>query len=968
MFNTIPVEVLFYECWGISKDNLKPKKCVNLSGARSNVHKHIYPHIIKNETCVMMITSNLAQPKWIYMSCETPILSNVICVRKHRPQISLHYLHQQIAKSTCYPSQILINQKCYLFVWYTSTKYKGITLARVCNIHNTMLEKGLTNAILEVLLNAVSVPFPPILIQDHWKGVSYIKQNVQIKGKNEAVSLETAKGLTACSDANGLLEDKEFSFMCTNGIYISYLLVCDGNIDCKIDDSDETHYLCQSQATREENVEGMFRSQCAPLFHRNKNSICQKFYPLPTNLTSSVTMKKLFCQNGDEMYENDLFGDCGPDGEDEPMFRTLLANTKHVLCEHEYELPCLKGHTKCFNITDICSYTLNDQGHLIPCRNGQHLQNCRMFECNLKFKCPNSYCIPWSYVCNNRWDCPKGSDESTYLSCRTQTRCVGMYMCHSSVLICIMLQNVCDGKRECIEGDDEFHCELQKFLCPSNCMCLMFAISCSNGNILFDTQIYMSIFISGIVILDFKQIIKNSLNMVHCKIHNCGVTDPCYLDFPARIHTLDIGKNNIIIVKGNCFKDTNTLEVLLLDLNSIKYLNSYSFKNTQNLQYLNLSNNPLSNFPSGLFYYSQFLKMLSLRKIAMLNIDPNMFYTLQVAYLDTDDYHICCIAPLNSKCEAENPWFIKCSNLLPDYKLKIAFITFPGMIILLNTLSIVMHSMNTKVINRAFGTTVTSLSLNYILLAVYLKLVWIHHLYFSETFPLIEHIWRSSTFCFMAFFTFLLFSFLTQMLSIFLALSRLMITLKPLSTHFKYNSIVTKWIISMFVSCFILSLIATMHVKLTSGIIPFKLCFPFVDPTNSIISIKFLTWVTVITQTITLLALIILHLWLILHINSKKNLEKSKTKMNTSLAIQLIVMTVFNLLCWVSLNCIYVSVMHLKKYPVDLIIWSTIVILPLNAIFHPLLFFTVSLKKLIFITDQIKIFTDIKTAPSFHHM
>ena len=27
------------------------------------------------------------------------------------------------------------------------------------------------------------------------------------------------------------------------------------------------------------------------------------------------------------------------------------------------------------------------------------------------FKCPGYHCIPWSYVCDGKWDCPHGYDE-----------------------------------------------------------------------------------------------------------------------------------------------------------------------------------------------------------------------------------------------------------------------------------------------------------------------------------------------------------------------------------------------------------------------------------------------------------------------------------------------------------------------------------------------------------------------------
>ena len=45
---------------------------------------------------------------------------------------------------------------------------------------------------------------------------------------------------------------------------------------------------------------------------------------------------------------NDLVSDCGPEGEDEPALIALLKFKKAVPCSLPSEIPCLKGHPKCF--------------------------------------------------------------------------------------------------------------------------------------------------------------------------------------------------------------------------------------------------------------------------------------------------------------------------------------------------------------------------------------------------------------------------------------------------------------------------------------------------------------------------------------------------------------------------------------------------------------------------------------------
>ena len=38
-------------------------------------------------------------------------------------------------------------------------------------------------------------------------------------------------------------------------------------------------------------------------------------------------------------------------------------------------------------------YKLNEDNHIVPCRNGGHIENCGKFECNMMFKCPDFYCV-----------------------------------------------------------------------------------------------------------------------------------------------------------------------------------------------------------------------------------------------------------------------------------------------------------------------------------------------------------------------------------------------------------------------------------------------------------------------------------------------------------------------------------------------------------------------------------------------
>ena len=53
-----------------------------------------------------------------------------------------------------------------------------------------------------------------------------------------------------------------------------------------------------------------------------------------------------------------------------------------------------------------------------------------------------------------------------------------MYHCRNSRHACLHLGNTCDGYEDCTFGDDELLCELKFVVCPSFCVCQLFAINC----------------------------------------------------------------------------------------------------------------------------------------------------------------------------------------------------------------------------------------------------------------------------------------------------------------------------------------------------------------------------------------------------------------------------------------------------------------------------------------------------------
>ena len=91
----------------------------------------------------------------------------------------------------------------------------------------------------------------------------------------------------------------------------------------------------------------------------------------------------------------------------------------------------------------MCQYSKNE--HLC------YLSQCKDIGCPGKFKCPNSYCIPISFLCDGETDCVRGKDEVNCFS----IACPGMLKCRGETH-CIAHDQICDKHKDCLyDADDE---------------------------------------------------------------------------------------------------------------------------------------------------------------------------------------------------------------------------------------------------------------------------------------------------------------------------------------------------------------------------------------------------------------------------------------------------------------------------------------------------------------------------------
>ena len=175
-----------------------------------------------------------------------------------------------------------------------------------------------------------------------------------------------------------------------------------------------------------------------------------------------------------------------------------------------------------------------------------------------------------------------------------------------------------------------------------------------------------------------------------------------------------------------------------------------------------------------------------------------------------------------------------------------------------------------------------------------------------------------------------------------MTLARLLVVIDPYQSKFPVSSLRFKSLLSGIISILFMSVLLTslmMHLSETK-LLPNGLCNIFYDPMGHTVY-KVSAIVLSFLQLITCFGVICMYSIIYNrtratasfteHIGRVENLLQKK------IIFQIVLITVSNITCWVPSGTIYIFSTFKYKFPIDILLYTTIYITPVNSIINPVL-------------------------------
>ncbi|XP_045187782.2 G-protein coupled receptor GRL101-like [Mercenaria mercenaria] len=541
--------------------------------------------------------------------------------------------------------------------------------------------------------------------------------------------------------------------------------------------------------------------------------------------------------------------------------------------------------------------------------------------------------------------------------------------------MCIPLDQVCDGYRHCLHGDDELVCD---FECPYGCFCNGLAANCRARNMshVYDIpkttrELDLSLnkrldSVLQMPVLDL--IVLSILNLSGCDI---DVITRNAFNRLRNLQLLDISNNLIRTLPNRVFSSLKQLKTLHIHGNYyMSKIDPKAFQNLFLIRDLNLANSLLRKISANTFAGLK-LKSLDLSNNKLEDIEPFAFNELSaniinfegntikslnkdiftgvidLQLLRTPSFKFCCIRPNyvdEHNCIPTRDEFSSCEDLMRHSVLQF-LLWLVGMLALLgNCLSLIYRlKVDRKRLQLGFGIFVTNLAAADLLMGVYLLIIAIADAVFRKRYIYEDEKWRGSFLCNLAGVLSTISSECSVFLLCLITLDRLLVIKFPFRPKYftKKKSIICvllAWVTSSFIAVLPVVYESYFQNKFysRSGVC---IALPLTRdrPPGWVYSIL----VFVLFNFITFL-LVAVGQWTIFYEMQKSRgmatTAKSSRVKDLKVARNLLLVVATDFMCWFPIGVMGVTALSGHVISGDVYAWAAVFILPVNSALNPILY------------------------------